>query len=261
MEVLSNTIVVFDLDETLGHFVEIGVFWDALQKVHGYQDHFHFFEVMDLFPEFLRPNILGILSYLLEQKSYGGCDKLMIYTNNNGPKSWVESITSYFNYKLNATVFDNIVAAFKVNGKTVEWCRTTNDKTVDDLLKCTNLPSNTHICFIDDQEHPLMMQSSVYYINVKPFHFSLRYKDMIERYVNVFSSKIVDIHSFIYSMKYNMTQSYYDVRIKSTPEIHLDNVISKQLLLQLQDFFINTCKQKKSIVRKNNTRKNNITID
>jgi len=56
----------------------------------------------------------------------------MIYTNNNGPKSWVESITSYFNYKLNTTVFDNIVAAFKVNGKTVEWSRTTNDKTVDD---------------------------------------------------------------------------------------------------------------------------------
>jgi len=53
MEV-SNTIVVFDLDETLGHFVEIGVFWDALQKVYGPQDSYHFFEVMDLFPEFFK---------------------------------------------------------------------------------------------------------------------------------------------------------------------------------------------------------------
>jgi len=257
MEV-SNTIVVFDLDETLGHFVEIGVFWDALQKVYGPQDSYHFFEVMDLFPEFLRPNIIDILSYLLEQKSQGYCDKLMIYTNNNGPKSWVESITSYFNYKLNTTVFDNIVAAFKVNGKTVEWSRTTNDKTVDDLLKCTNLPSNVHICFIDDQEHTLMLQSSVYYINVKPFHYSFKYKDMIERYINAFSSRIVDVQSFTYIMKYYMTQSYYEVRVKSIPEIDLDNVISKQLLLQLKDFFIHTRKEKKIQVRKHNTRKNNI---
>ena len=27
----SNRIIVFDMDETLGYFVELGMFWDALQ--------------------------------------------------------------------------------------------------------------------------------------------------------------------------------------------------------------------------------------
>lgn len=232
----SNTIVVFDLDETLGHFVELGVFWDALQKKYGLYDKHHFFEVMDLFPEFIRPDIISILFYILTQKKKGNCDKIMIFTNNQGPKVWVEMITEYFDYKLNDKVFDNIIGAFKVHGKILEWCRNTDEKNVDDLCKCTNIPTNTQICFIDDQEHPLMVHSNVYYINVKPFHYSIQYKDLIERYYNNFIMN-VDKKTFSSIMTSQMEMYNYEVKIKSNKEIALDKVISKQLLLHIQEFF------------------------
>lgn len=235
-----NTIVVFDLDETLGHFVEMSIFWSALREIYGAVDKYHFFEVMDLFPEFFRPDVVDILTYLVQQKNKGHCNKLMIYTNNRGPKSWVEMITEYFNYLLNTTVFDHIVAAFKVQDKVIEWCRTTHDKNVTDLLKCSNLPLDARICFIDDQEHPLMVQSNVYYINVKPFHYALQYKDMVERYVDTFHRGIIDIPGFKSNMISLMETSNYDVIIKDKKDIELDKVISKQLMMHLRGFFMAT---------------------
>ena len=65
-------IVVFDLDETLGYFVEFGIFWDTLStyilknnkdnKDEPTQEDFN--AILDLYPEFLRPNIINILNYL-----------------------------------------------------------------------------------------------------------------------------------------------------------------------------------------------------
>ena len=61
-------IVVFDLDETIGYFTELGIFWEALEKFYGhnlFDDNF--FELMDIFPEYLRPNIIKILDIILYQ--------------------------------------------------------------------------------------------------------------------------------------------------------------------------------------------------
>ena len=63
----ANKIVVFDLDETLGYFVELGLFWDCIQAyidkcdiqfIMGQQE---FNSLLDLFPEFIRPNMFQIL--------------------------------------------------------------------------------------------------------------------------------------------------------------------------------------------------------
>ena len=134
-------IVVFDLDETLGNFVELGMFCDALEKINGDKlTHELFFKLMDLFPEFLRPNIMSILKYLVNKKETNKCEKIMIYTNNRGPKIWTTRIADYFNHKLQTKVFDDIIAAFKVKGKIVEICRTSHEKKVDDLVRCTKIP-------------------------------------------------------------------------------------------------------------------------
>ena len=86
--VSKDKIVVFDLDETLGNFIELGIFWDALQNFHGHKlPDQHFFDIVDMFPEFLRPNILTILKFLLDKKRNGKCNSLMIYTNN-APTTW-----------------------------------------------------------------------------------------------------------------------------------------------------------------------------
>ena len=76
-------IVVFDLDETLGYFVEFGMFWDSLSLYLNKQlNQQSFNSLMDLYPEFLRPNIINILSYLKNKKSTKTCQKIMIYTNS-----------------------------------------------------------------------------------------------------------------------------------------------------------------------------------
>ena len=79
----KEKIVVFDLDETLGNFIELGMFWEALENYYGHKlPDPYFFEIVDLFQEFLRPNIITILKFLLEKKKQGKCNSLMIYTNN-----------------------------------------------------------------------------------------------------------------------------------------------------------------------------------
>ena len=236
-------IVVFDLDETLGSFVEIAMFWEALEKYYGYNlvDE-RFFEVLDTFPEFLRPKILVILDYLKDKKNKKTCDQIMIYTNNQGPKSWVKMISNYLNNKLNYKLFDKIVAAFKVKGKIVEVGRTSHNKSVEDLVRCTKIPINTEICFIDDQKHPLMAQDNVYYINAKPYDFSMPYDEMASLYYDLFSDKysIEDSkEEFMNNIVAYMNRYKYKLYDKSDEEYNADIVVSKQILIHLEDFFKN----------------------
>ena len=161
-------IVVFDLDETLGYFIEFSIFWDALnayiieKQLVIELDHTMFVKILDLYPEFIRPNILSLLTYLKYKKQTNACDAVIIYTNNQGPKSWAENIQYYFETKLNYRLFNQNIGAFKVNGKRVELCRTSHEKTIYDLLKCSKLPKSTEICFFDDVFFPGMKGKNVY---------------------------------------------------------------------------------------------------
>jgi hypothetical protein len=62
-------IVVFDLDETLGYFSKLSIFWDCFENyLHNKLTKQDFTYLLDTFPEFIRPNIINILKYLKEQK-------------------------------------------------------------------------------------------------------------------------------------------------------------------------------------------------
>ena len=233
-------IVVFDLDETLGSFVEVGIFWSALENYYGHNlFKENLFEVLDLFQEFLRPNILKILTFVKLQKEHNMCDRVMIYTNNQGPKSWVKMIGDYFNTKLQYELFDKIIAAFKVNNKIIEMCRTSHDKSVEDLIRCTKIPSNAEICFIDDQFHPLMEQDNVYYINVKPYIFTMPFEEMAARYFDKYLKKSEPKNKidFISAIVLSMNTYNFTVRPKSDLEQNADKVVSKQLMIHLEIFF------------------------
>ena len=165
-----DKIIVFDLDETLGSFSELGALWDTLRIIYNAEpNHEHFFKVLDIFPSFLRPNILNILNALVHARRHGKCLGIILYTNNQGPKKWAKLISDYFDYKLKTKVFDLIINAYKVNGRIVEPNRTSHDKNYNDLMRCTNLPHNTRVCFIDDQYHTLSTESKVLYIPVDPY--------------------------------------------------------------------------------------------
>lgn len=253
-----NKIIVFDLDETLGCFTELSIFWNALENFYGLNLlNESFYEIIDLFYDFLRPNILNILEYVKDKKLNNECDKIMIYTNNQGPKSWVNMISNYFNNKLGYKVFDNIIAAFKISGKIIEFNRTSHDKSVEDLIRCTRISQNTEICFIDDQYHPLMNMDNVYYINVKPYFYSMPYEEMAEKYYNKYKDNInVKKEEFVTYIVNYMKQYNYPVKNKSPDENELDKIISKKIVIHLEEFFK---KDKKQNTRKRKIVKNRLT--
>jgi hypothetical protein len=203
--------IVFDVDETLGYFSQLGSFIDAISF---YNKDFsgsvfeRFNEILDLFPEFVRPKMIETLKYIHEKKVSGTCSGLFIYTNNQGPRSWVQHIAKYFDYKVgnverndrndnNTSLFDKIIAAYMINGKIVEPGRTSQNKSYDDLLRITGLSPHSEVCFVDDLNHPDMRHENVLYLNVKPYVKTLSTDEMIQRYLkSPLAATIVDTREF-----------------------------------------------------------------
>ena len=244
-------IVVFDLDETLGYFTEFGIFWDCLiyyfkNKNEETLTQSDFNDILDLFPEFLRPNIINILNYLKNKKQSLCCHKMMIYTNNSGPKEWAHHIIDYFSKKINYKLFDQLISAFKINGKVVEVCRTTHDKTYNDFIKCTKLPINAEICFLDDTFYPEMANDNIYYINVKPYYHDLKFEYMLDKFSKSdIGKKIINNDdNFIKIMNEQIKLYKYDCINKETNEYEMDKIVGKQIVKHLQEFFNKTKKNK-----------------
>lgn len=240
----DNFIVVFDMDETLGHFSQLHIFWSILKEyfnVYNYKySNVDFFSLLDTFNLFLRPDIINILNYLIQEKRNKHCDKIMIYTNNQGPKSWAELIKEYFHNKLNYKIFDQIIGAFKVGGKQIELCRTSYYKSIKDLINCTKLPEQTKILFIDDQHHPEMEAKNVVYLHIKPYIYKYRFIDMINSYLNKNYSMIEKLSGTnnYYDFFKDKLMGYKDIsESKSELEEDIDKILSKKIIEHLSTFF------------------------
>ena len=210
--------IVFDVDETLGYFSQLGSFIDALSFYNKYFSGSvfeRFNEILDLFPEFVRPKMIEILKYIYEKKANGKCSGVFIYTNNQGPRAWVQHIAKYFDYKVgnverndrndSASLFDKIIAAYMINGKIVEPGRTSQNKTYDDLLRITGISPHSEVCFVDDLNHPDMRHDNVLYLNVKPYVKTLSTDEMIRRYLkSPLASSIVLTREFVAAVSERM---------------------------------------------------------
>jgi hypothetical protein len=252
-------IVVFDFDETLGYFVELSIFLDCINKylkselkLHELtQDQFN--DLLDLYPEFLRPNIIAILNYLKYKKESKCCNKLMIYTNNQGPKKWANLIISYFETKLKHKLFDQVISAFKINGRQIEICRTSHEKSHKDFIRCTKLPNTAEICFLDDNYYPQMSHKNVYYINIKPYIHDLPFQELLKRFTNsnILSSKIVDKSDFNNKMMDQFKEYNFEIKEKNMEEYNIDKILSKKIMVHLQDFFNTSLNDSSSYSNKN----------
>lgn len=238
-------IVVFDLDETLGYFTELGLFWDSLieyikaEKINYKLAQDDFNETLDLFDEFVRPNIVSVLNYLKYKKQTKICNSVLMYTNNQGIKEWATYIQKYFESKINYALFDQIIGAFKINGKRYELCRTSHEKTIHDLLNCSKLPANTEICFLDDVLYPEMSGKNIYYIKVNPYIYNLAFETMIERFLTSDLSKkiIANVQTFKSEMIKYMKKYAYTYAEKSSEEYEIDKIITKKTMCHLHAFF------------------------
>jgi hypothetical protein len=188
----------------------------------------------------------------------------MIYTNNNGLPEWAHHIISYFESKIKYKLIDQLIAAFKINGKQVEICRTTHNKTHNDLIRCTKIPANTEICFLDDMFHSGMVNENIYYINIKPYYYDLKFNDMIHKFMNSDCGKkmINDNDNFDKIMNDEFKRYNYKCLDKNLKEYEIDKVLGKQIMTHLQEFFNKPSKNKtqrniikKNIIKKNKTRR------
>ena len=162
----------------------------------------------------------------------------MIYTNNNGPYEWSVQIKSYFEDKVAApNLFDQVIGAYKVNGKQVELCRTTHSKTHSDLVRCSKIPLSTDVCFIDDVYHPGMASDNVYYINIKAYEHDLPFATIVDRFIA--SGFLTDcdptsMKEYILTFMKRYNHTYVE---KESKEMAVDTTLSKKILQHLQVFF------------------------
>ena len=205
-----SKIVVFDLDETLGIFVQLGIFCNCLKQVTNQNiTKKEFFQIMDLYPEFLRPKIFNILRYIKQQKMKGVCSKVIIFTNNQGPKIWAQNIKDYFEHKIQYKLFNQLIGAYKIRGILNEPERTSHDKSYQDLKSISKISDTTQICFLDDQYHPNMVHKNIYYIYLPGYICTLSYEEMIRRFVeSPVSNKFVTNNQIFASTMLNRMKQY-----------------------------------------------------
>jgi len=248
----KQRVVVFDLDETLGHFHLIRLIWESIHEFINYnnipymmnQDDFN--QLFDMFPEMLRPEIISILYFLKEKKSLGICSGVMVYTNNKYPKEWVYLIIRYIEYKVGHTLFDNIVLAFKLNGRIQQLGRTTNEKKLEDFVACCRLPQSVEICYFDNSEYNGMLAENVYYLKVRAYYYPFTEKDIIKRIIHqhvlkrvLCTSQTQDIQIFTQFLIKYLKKSRYHFAEKSFLDYEMDKVISIRIQTHLTDFFEN----------------------
>ena len=238
-------IVVFDLDETLGHFTDIYMFYEYFLMIQNGLSTKTFKELFDLFPDLIRPNLINVLNYIKRQCKQRTCDGVVVYTNNHAGSKWVNHILDYLNNKINYKLFNKTILSFKQHGLLNEVCRSSRLKCMTDFRRCTGLPLDTNICYIDDVYYPQMDNVGVYYICIKPFIHKIDMETMISR-----------VSSSTYFQKFikNMTNFRKDLLSKgvhnssSSKTYKEDKEIGIILLQYIKDFFqqsaLHTRKQK-----------------
>lgn len=259
---------VFDLDETIGHFSEIYILFQFIEDIQRKisctlfeNDKQCLFFLLDLFPEVFRYGIEIIFKYLHKKKEKN-ITLVYIYTNNSCiPITWTTYISEYIEQKWKVdNLFNNIVRAFKINGKIVEHKRTTGEKTYEEFLHCVQLPKKTELCFLDNSEHSFMKHRYVYYLQPKPYYIGLSRNEIIDRFINVMKEKCENNNIQEELQNYYKTQNFVINDVKKTyQDVLLDMKVSKKLLQCIQKFYkykiVKIYTRKKTVFNKNKTMK------
>jgi hypothetical protein len=235
-----SKVVVFDLDETLGYFGEFFIFYSIVASylnISRDKRSSLFNSLFELYPEYLRPDIINVLSYLKAQKLSRECKGVYIYTNNKGPLDWCEMIYTYLHKKIQYPLFDRVVGAFRVNGRVREVGRQSNDKTTEDLIRCAKLPDNSDICFIDNEEYTNM--SNVYYIKLNTYVHNLSMNAVVNRFLKspVGRRLVTNQIQFVKYINQEISRYKYTYAYKSEEEYEIDVIVSKKLITFLEEFF------------------------
>jgi hypothetical protein len=236
--------IVFDLDETLGYFKQLYYIFSVIKKINTTfsitQNIFN--RVLDLYPEFLRPDIIDILLYLKHQKQFNRNTYLIIYTNNTH-QNWTKYIISYIEYRIDhPNFFDRVINSSKLEG-----CRQHQKKHLDDLFRCIDYSSNSPICYIDNEYHPGMRSRQTYYCKLDGYINNLSNTTIADR---LYSSGVVE--TIIPDIKYDLFTNIYlhycnnlYTRSLTEAEYKHEKRNTQELMLRIRIFFMNSTTHKR----------------
>lgn len=238
--------IAFDLDETLGSFGDLYLLWIGIETYiqHNIDPNDLFRSIMDLYPEFLRHGILSILEFLLHKKKIGDCDRIFLYTNNQCKDGWIDHILKYISEKLGENIFDKTISAYMIQNKMKNISRTSNNKTYNDLIRCTMISKTADVCFIDNSYYEKMLHDRVYYIQPKSYDHSLSTDEIIDRFI----SKWV-----LFPLPANFETTMYEwflmnnaIRKSSLNEskITIDIAVSQKIMYYLKEYFLLSIRSK-----------------
>ena len=258
----NNLAFVFDLDKTIGYFTQISIFMEGIEEFIGRKlKRNDFFKLLDLYPEIFRPGIFNTFNYLMRLKKHNKCVKILIYTNNIGPKSWVHDIRKYIERKLHYRLFDRTIAAWKVRGIIYEKCRTTHNKTPKDLIKCGKLKQNCKIVFFDDQRHLDMFNKNIFYRPLDGYRRDILFENMITTFLHsklahlLKKNKPQEFKSFILKFaRYSSSGFRYREKLYKFKK-HPKNNILKIIKNYVKKHYFKKLTRKKRRLYKNKTRK------
>lgn len=238
--------IAFDLDETLGSFGDLYLLWIGIETYiqHNIDPNDLFRSIMDLYPEFLRHGILSILEFLLHKKKIGECHRIFLYTNNQCKNGWIDHILKYISEKLGENIFDKTISAYMIQNKMKNISRTSNNKTYNDLIRCTMISKSADVCFIDNSYYEKMLHDRVYYIQPKSYEHSLSTDEIIDRFI----SKWV-----LFPLPANFETTMYEwflmnnaIRKSSLNEskITIDIAVSQKIMYYLKEYFLLSIRSK-----------------
>ena len=237
MKKCNNKIIVFDLDETIGHFEQVSIFLNGMQNIIKTKiTDKYLFKLLDIWPNIFRYKIFEVFKLLKNAKIRNHNIKVVIYTNNMGPRSWTLLIKKYIEKKINFKLFDTIISAYRPREKTN--FRTTHEKTFKDLIRSIKGNEESDILFFDDVYHEYMKHHQLKYVKLIPYRYSVESKKMIYDYVTSKKNNIIygrDIIPFKKIMLKFLNSGPDKYRIYSTPK-HINVEQHKIIIKSIRQF-------------------------
>lgn len=253
-------VIVFDLDDTIGHFEEVAMFLNGLQIIIGKSriPDKYIFKLLDLWRKFLRPGIMEIFETIKIEKKKNHCIKAVIYTNNMGPRSWTMTIKRYIEKKLRYKLFDRVITAWRPHEKTNR--RTTHSKTYSDLLKSTGYGKEAKFIFLDDQSHPYMIHPKIKYMHLYAYNYGIPLNKMINEYLDSHLGKVVPLSEHKkfkqYMYQYLTSGSGYNKYVVKRTRINKRDIKQFKIIRKELFKFLNINKTRSNRrVRKRKTRR------
>jgi len=242
-------IIIFDLDNTIGHFEEIGMFLDCLKEMYKSEiSNNYVINLLDLWPKVFRYKIFDIFKTILKLKNKNKNIKVIIYTNNMGERGWTINIKKYIEKKIKNKIFDKVITAnSKYN------LRTSDDKIFNDVIRCLKYKNNNNkFIFFDDQYYPLMENKNLEYTLVEPYIYTLKCDYMIESFLeskyNTFAKSKEEKNKFKNKMSY-LLNSYEKKPKKRFKVVKVDKANYKKINKSLNKF-LNLKKKKQKSIKK-----------